>query len=68
MQEGMNANERRIFNQLKQRVYNASKGYYEEAGSRLTLQERMLVDYFAGTYVTSLMEALKNAESKNESR
>lgn len=65
MQERINANERRIFKQLKQRVYSATKSFYEQGGCRLTLQERLLVDYFAGTYVTSLMEALKNAESKN---
>lgn len=64
----MNANEKRTFNQLKQRVYSATKSFYEQGGCRLTLQERLLVDYFAGTYAASLMEALKHVESKNESR
>lgn len=61
----MNANEKRTFNNLKQKIYSATKEYYETGGVRLTLQDRLLIDYFAGEYTEKLMEALKDVESKD---
>lgn len=64
MQEEMNANEKRTFNKLKQRIYSTTRKFYEESNIHLTLQDRLLIDFFAGTYTAELMEALKHVASK----
>lgn len=63
----MNANEKRTFNKLKQRIYSTTREFYSQAGIRLTLQERLLIDYFAGMYTAELMEALKG-DTGNDKR
>lgn len=62
----MNANEQRTFNKLKQRIYSTTREFYSEAGVRLKLQERLLIDYFAGTYASELMRALKEVGTHND--
>lgn len=63
----MNANERRIFNKLKQRIYSTTREFYTQSGEKLTMEERLLIDYFAGIFTADLMNALKGA-NKNDKR
>lgn len=62
----MNANEQRTFNKLKQRIYSTTREFYSQANIRLSLQERLLIDYFAGTYAAELMKALREVNTHND--